>query len=168
MPDMPDIPDWITPLTDAAILLPILIAIVRAAGLRSFATMSAHDFVVTVATGSVVASTVVNHDVPWWQGAVALLALFAVQVTIGALRGRVPGVQRLVDNEPLVLMRDGVADESALHRARVSHDDLRQKLRGAGIDRDQEASLVVLETTGDVSVMRRRPPERLTPEVRGI
>ena len=68
-------PDWATPFLDAAILLPALIAIVRLAGLRSFAKMSAHDFVVTVATGSVVAATVLNAGTAWWQGLLALVAL---------------------------------------------------------------------------------------------
>ena len=163
---MPDIPDWLTPLTDAALLLPFLIALVRFAGLRTFAKMSAHDFVVTVATGSVVAATVLNHDTPWWQGAVALVALLLVQVAIGAIRAGNPAVQRLIDNEPLVLLRDGVPDEDALRRARVSRDDLRQKLRGAGCTAFSDAALVVFETTGDVTVMREAPDPRIVAEVR--
>ena len=164
---MPDIPDWITPVTDALILLPLLIAIVRAAGLRSFAKMSAHDFVVTVATGSVVAATVLNHDTPWWQGAVALTGLFLVQILIGALRARFPAIQRLIDNEPLVLLRDGTPDDDALRHARISRDDLRQKLRAAGCASYADAAMVVFETTGDVTVMQKAPEPDLVAEVRG-
>ena len=164
---MPDIPDWTTPFVDAAILLPLLIGFVRLAGLRSFAKMSAHDFVVTVATGSVVAATVLNADTGWWIGALALVALLGVQVSLGLLRARLPGLQSLMDNEPLVLMRDGAADAAALRRARVTEDDLRQKLRQAGVADGAGASLVVLETTGDVSVLKDAPPDPLVTEVRG-
>ena len=50
-----DMPDWMTVPLDAAILVPLLMTLVRAVGLRSFAKMSAHDFAVTVATGSILA-----------------------------------------------------------------------------------------------------------------
>ena len=163
---MPDVPDWTTPFLDAAILLPLLILFVRVTGLRTFAKMSAHDFVVTVATGSVVAATVLNASTPWWMGALALAALLAMQVVIGWARVGSERVQRLVDNEPLVLVRQGEMIDPAMRRARVTRDDLRQKLRGAGLGAPEDAALVVLETTGDVTVMSQAPSGTLMQEVR--
>lgn len=165
---MPDIPDWTTPFVDVVILLPLLIIFVRLAGLRSFAKMSAHDFVVTVATGSVVAATVLNPQTGWWTGALALAALFAGQVILGVCRARIPGLQRLMDNEPLVLMQDGKMDAMAMRVARVSEDDLRQKLRQAGVATRSKAALVVMETTGDVSVMTDRPDDDVARDVKGF
>ena len=101
------------------------------------------------------------------MGTLALVAVFAVQAGVGALRARIPGAERWTDNEPLVLMRDGVADHDAMRRARVTEDDLRQKLRLAGLSRAEEAALVVMETTGDVSVLRDRPSGELSAEIRG-
>ncbi|MEM7710714.1 MAG: YetF domain-containing protein [Pseudomonadota bacterium] len=160
--------DWFTIPLDAAILLPLLMAFVRVAGLRSFAKMSAHDFAVTVAMGSVVAATVLDPEVPWWTSALALAALLAMQSGIGAVRAWLPRVQRWTDNEPLVLMADGQVRDDALRHARLTRDDLRQKLRQAGVSRMADAALVVLETTGDVSVLGTRPDADLVAEVRGI
>ena len=161
-------PDALTVIVDAAILIPALIVIVRVAGLRSFAKMSAHDFAVTVATGSIVASVVVDPSTPWWMGALALVAVFGVQAAIGLLRSRVTRAQRWTDNEPLVLMHDGVVRDGALRQARLTRDDLRQKLRQAGLARMDAARLVVLETTGDVSILTEMPEGDLITEVRGI
>ncbi|WP_308916988.1 DUF421 domain-containing protein [Jannaschia sp. LMIT008] len=163
---MPDIPDPLTPFVDAVLLIPLLIVMVRLAGLRSFAKMSAHDFVVTVATGSVVAATVLNAGTPWWMGALAVFALLGVQVLVGALRVRVPGFQRAMDNEPLILMRNGTMHDDALTKARMTRDDLRQKLRQAGAGDPAKVALVILETTGDVSVMTDEPRGTLVQEVR--
>jgi uncharacterized membrane protein YcaP (DUF421 family) len=160
--------DWMTVPLDAAIMLPILVVFVRLVGLRAFAKMSAHDFAVTVATGSVLAATVLDPDVPWWMGALALAALMAMQALFGWLRRAIPRAQHWTDNEPLVLLRDGLADDTALARARMTRDDLRQKLRLEGIARPSEVALVVLETTGDVSVLRERPEPDLLIEVRGV
>ncbi|MBM2577250.1 DUF421 domain-containing protein [Jannaschia sp. Os4] len=164
---MPDIPDWLTPLTDAAILLPILLGVVRLTGLRSFAKMSAYDFAVTVAVGSILASVILDPATGWWMGALALAGLLGMQVVIGLIRARVPDAQRWIDNEPVVLLRDGVPDEAAMRAARVSADDLRQKLRQAGCAAFDDAALVVMETTGDVSVLRDGPTDDLVAEVRG-
>ena len=164
---MPDIPDWITPLTDAAILVPLVILYVRIVGLRAFAKMSAHDFVVTVAIGSGLAATVLNHDTPWWQGAIALAALLAVQWAVGTARSLAPGVQRWTDNEPLVLMARGEMRTRAMARARVTPDDLRQKLRLAGVSDTSSVATVIFETTGDVSVLQDMPAGQLAAEVRG-
>lgn len=164
---MPTIPDWLSPIVDAAILVPLLVMIVRLTGLRSFAKLSASDFAVTVAIGSVVAATVLDPDVPWWRGAVALAALLAVQAGLSLVRRASPRLQRAIDNEPLVLLRDGVYDDAALRTARVTRDDVRQKLRQAGMDRLDDVALVVLETTGDVSVMANPPEPEIVAEVRG-
>ena len=164
---MPDIPDWITPFADAAILVPLVMLYVRIVGLRAFAKMSAHDFAVTVAIGSTLAATVLNPDTPWWRGALALAALLAVQWAVGLVRTLAPGVQRWTDNEPLILMARGEERPEAMRRARVTSDDLRQKLRLAGVTEADTVSTVILETTGDVSVLQDMPARHLAREVRG-
>ncbi|MGR3540382.1 MAG: DUF421 domain-containing protein [Hasllibacter sp.] len=164
---MPDVPDWITPITDALILVPLIVLMVRVTGLRSFAKMSAHDFVVTVGIGSTLAATVLNHGIPWWQGALAIAAILGVQWMIGALRSEVPESQRVTDNEPLVLLRDGVMDRDALRTARVTPDDLRQRLRQGGVAKLSDVAVVVLETTGDVSILTDEPEPVMLTEVRG-
>ncbi|PRY94873.1 uncharacterized protein DUF421 [Hasllibacter halocynthiae] len=165
---MPDIPDWITPLTDALILIPLIMLYVRISGLRTFAKMSAHDFISTVAVGSTLAATVLNYTIPWWQGAIGLAGLIGVQWLVGIVRSRAPAVQRWSDNEPLVLMRNGTVRHDALRTARITDDDLRQKLRVAGISDRSEVALMVLETTGDTSILKEMPEEDLLVEVRGV
>ncbi len=165
---MPDIPNWITPFLDAAFLVPLAMLYVRIVGLRAFAKMSAHDFAVTVALGSVLAGTVLNYDTPWWQGALGLTALLAVQWAVSSLRTLSPAVQHLTDNEPLILMSRGEELPGALRRARITSDDLRQNLRLAGIANPENAALVVMETTGDISVLQEMPTLALTSKVRGV
>ena len=147
------LPDWATAVVDAAILVPLTILFVRITGLRSFAKMSSYDFAVTVAIGSTLAATVLDPATPWWQGAIALGALLGVQWLIGLIRLRVPGAEGVLDNTPRVLVRGGEMDEAAMAASRVTVGDLRQKLRGAGLGRIEDAELVVLETTGDVTVL---------------
>ncbi len=146
-------PDWMTYAVDAAILVPVMVLFVRLAGLRAFSKMSSYDFAVTVAFGSVLAATVVNPGVTLWQGIAGMAALFAVQWLIGLARSRSDAVEYVADNSPVVLMRDGKVIMENLTATRVTMSDLRAKLREANVLSFDEVRAVVLETTGDVSVL---------------
>ena len=50
-------------------------------------------------------------------------------------------------------MRDGLIDEDALAKTRVARDDLIAKLREANVRSFKMVRAVVLETTGDISVL---------------
>ena len=131
-----------------------VVTLARIVGLRSFAKMSAFDFVATVATGSLLASAATSSDVAGFVRSMAALgALFAAQWAIAWARQRWEPVRHLLDNRPRVLMRDGEFDEQALADTRVSKSDVIAKLREADVDNKAEVDAVVLEATGDFSIM---------------
>ena len=66
----------------------VLMALTRLGGLRSFSKMSSFDFAMTVAIGSIIASTVLTPNPPLLQAAAALAVVFGVQLGVAALRGR--------------------------------------------------------------------------------
>jgi uncharacterized membrane protein YcaP (DUF421 family) len=125
----------------------------RIAGLRSFAKMSGTDFAGTVAIGSAMATVVLSRSVPLAQGLVGIGMFFLIPVGLAFLRRRGTGIDRIVENQPLLLMRDGELIEHNLGRGRVSIEDLRAKLREANVIQLSQLKAVVLETTGDVSVL---------------
>ncbi len=144
-----------------------VIAVTRLAGLRSLATMSAFDFAMTVAIGSIIASTALG-SVPLASGLLAIALLYLAQVTVSLLR-RATSIERVVDNTPLLLMRDGEVIDDHLATARMTEADLRSRLRGANVLRPEQVHAVVLETTGDVSVLHGDAPldPRMLEGVRG-
>ncbi len=79
--------------------------------------------------------------------------LFVVQYSTARLRRVSPTFSRVVQNEPVVLMRDGQILEEALAETRVARGDLIAKLREANVLDLSEVRAVVLETTGDISVL---------------
>lgn len=137
----------------------------RLAGLRSFTKMSAFDFVATVATGTVVASTIIAGKPSLAEGAVALAALFSLQATVSLLRRRSGFLSRLVDNQPALLMLRGEVVRENLRRARITENDLREKLREAGVGSIEGVLAVVMETTGDISVIQGGAGDRLDPDL---
>jgi uncharacterized membrane protein YcaP (DUF421 family) len=124
----------------------------RLAGLRSFSKMSSFDFAMTVAVGSLMASAAVSSSTALVPALVGLALLYLVQIAIAL--GRIHfGAEKAVDNTPLLLMDGPNVLEDNLRRARVTPADLRGKLREAGVTDPDQILAVVLETTGDFSVL---------------
>ena len=131
-----------------------IIALVRIVGLRSFSKMTNFDFVMTVAMGSLLAGA--SQSSSWTsllQTMAAMISLFATQYLVARLRQSAPKFDALVQNTPTLLMIDGVILHENLRRTRVSEDDLIAKLREANALSMSDVRAVVLETTGDVSVL---------------
>jgi uncharacterized membrane protein YcaP (DUF421 family) len=133
------------------VIFAAVILATRIGGLRSFSKMSSFDFAMTVAVGSIIATTAVT-EASLWAGVAGVAALYAMQVTVAVLRRRT-GFEEAVDNTPVLLMIDGEFLQDAMRRSRVTESDLRGKLREANALNYGEVKAVVLETTGDISVL---------------
>ena len=144
-----------------------VIVLTRLAGVRSLAKMSSFDFAATVAVGSTVASTALGST-PLSSGLLVLLLLYALQWVVARLRqhGLLGG---LVDNRPLLLMAGAQLVDANLRRAGVSPSEVWAALRQAGVLRREDVRAVVMETTGDLSVLtgQGRVDDDLLDGVRG-
>ncbi len=145
---------WI--LLSGLTMLLLVVAIIRVVGLRSLSKMSSFDFAVTVAIGSILGSVVASSS-SIAEGTLAIGSLLGVQWLIAQFRRRSIG-SFLVDNTPVLLLRQGRFVEDALDHARVTKSDVYAKLRQANVHSMDEVIAVVLETTGDVSVIHGEGP----------
>lgn len=147
----------------AAVIIAAVILLTRLNGLRSLSKQSAFDFPITVATGSLIATTIVSDDVPILVGVVAAVGLYAVQAVIALSRLGSGIFKEAVDNTPILLMEEDRIDEAALRKARLTRDDLLAKLRAAGVSDLSQVRAVVFETTADVSVLTGPPGQGVDP-----
>lgn len=139
-------------LFSTVIIYSSVILFTRVNGLRSFSKMSGFDFAMTIAVGSIMATTIMSERPSILEGASALAALFACQRFVSWARTR-RDASFVVDNEPKLLMANGELFEDALSEARVTKADLYAKLREANVLNLSEVRAVVLETSGDISVL---------------
>ena len=154
-------------LTTVALLF--VVVSIRIIGLRSLSKMTPFDFVSTVATGSLLASAAtVSKWTAFAQCLLAIAALFAGQYVLAKSRKNIDGADDVVSNQPRLLMRDGVMDEEAMKAARVTKGDVIAKLRETNALELDRVRAVVLESTGDISVLHGDSvDERLLENVRG-
>lgn len=147
-------------LTIVAVLWTILL--VRIVGLRAFSKMTNYDFVATIATGSIIAQAGTRADwIELTQALAAIAGVFAIQYGLARGRQASDAFQSAVRNRPVLLMKDGRFLDRALHETRVSRANVLEKLRAADTASIDQVSAVVLETTGDISVLSGDPDPRL-------
>ncbi|NJW53088.1 DUF421 domain-containing protein [Salinimicrobium oceani] len=129
-----------------------IIIFTRLTGKRSFSKMSSFDFAMTVAIGSMIASTVLSGSVGLATGILGLAFIYGLQIAVATLR-KYKTVSQIVDNSPLMLMDGENILKENLIKAKVTEGDLRSKLREANVLNLSQVRAVVFETTGDISVL---------------
>lgn len=130
-----------------------LVVFLRISGRRTLSKMNAFDLVVTVALGSTLATVLLNKDVSLAQGAIAFALLIGMQFVVTWTSVRAGWVRRLVTGEPALLLYQGALLPAALRVARVTEDEVRSAVRGAGFANMGAVEAVVLETDGSFSVV---------------
>ena len=144
------------------IVFVVVILLTRIFGKRSFSKMSSFDFAMTVAVGSIIATTIISPSPNLSQGLVALLMVYLIQLIAAYLR-RYKAFSNLIDNSPLLLMDGEKILKENLLKARVTEADIQSKLREANVYSLSQIKAVVFETTGDISVIHSSDNQTIDP-----
>lgn len=150
-----------TVVLSAFVMYATVMAFARLAGVRSFAEMSTFDIAITIAIGSTVGATMVVDKPMLLQGVLAVATLYALHLGVSKLRHRYRGVERSVDNRPILLMSAGGRMlPRNMQVARVTTEDLRSKLRKANVQQLSTVRAVVMDGTGEVHVLHGEGPDQ--------
>lgn len=131
-----------------------IIILTRIIGLRSFAKFTAYDFAFTVAIGSIISSTLTSSTSIVY-GSVAIASLLILTYVFSYLQRKFSWLSSLISNKPLLLMKGNTILEENLKHARIEKTQLLAKLREANVLNYDQVCAVVLEATGDISVLHK-------------
>jgi uncharacterized membrane protein YcaP (DUF421 family) len=133
----------------------VLLVVLRSSGKRTLAKLNAFDLVVTVALGSILATSLLSTEVALAEAAAAIAVLVAAQYVVAWGSVRSDPFRRAVRSKPAVLVSDGRLRAEALRQNRVSEGEVRQAVRSAGRGGFDTLAAVVLESDGSLSVIGR-------------
>lgn len=131
-----------------------VILFTRLFGKRSFSKLSSFDFAMTVAVGSMIATTVLSDSVSLADGTIGLLMVYALQLLAAFFR-RYKWFRQIIDNQPTLLMDGDVMLRENMKSVRVTEGDIRSKLRESNVAELSEVKAVIFETTGDIVVLHK-------------
>lgn len=130
-----------------------LVALLRITGVRSLAKLNAFDFAVTVAIGSILASSVVSKSLSLGGAVVAMAMLLGAQYLMAVLIRRSARVRQVVTARPVLLVARGELREDAMRRARLGISEVYQAARSGGYGGLEEIGAMVMETDGTISII---------------
>lgn len=131
-----------------------LVAILRITGNRTLSKLNAFDFIVTVALGSALATTMLSKSTGLIEGIAGMTLLVALQYAVTWISVRSHAFEAVVKSEPRLLVRQGEILKNQIRLARVSEDEIHAAMRQIGQQSLTPNISVVLESNGSLSVIR--------------
>lgn len=137
----------------------VLLFMLRLAGKRTLSKLNEFDFIVSVAIGSVLAAVILGQNDSWAEGILALLLLVGLQIILSWLSVRSSKIRGILSGQPTLLLYKGTLLESEMRKERITHADILAALRDKGYSDVSEVDAVVLESSGDLSVIKNASPQ---------
>lgn len=135
------------------VLYTVFLALGRVLGQRWLAKLSGTDLVVAMVIGAVIGRTMIGWVPTLPAGLIVVATLVVLEATVGRLIEN-SRCHRLLSNRPVLLLAHGKAVDTELQRCHITRGELDTALRRAGMGSAQAAAAVVLEPTGELSVIR--------------
>jgi uncharacterized membrane protein YcaP (DUF421 family) len=130
------------------------VIVLRLAGKRVLSKWNAFDFVVTVAFGSILATTILSSQTDLVKGIAAFTVLAFLQVAITFLSVRSRVFEKLVKASPKAVLYKGKFQQAAMEKERVTEGEVRAAVRAKGMAALEDVYTVILETDGSFSVIQ--------------
>jgi uncharacterized membrane protein YcaP (DUF421 family) len=132
-----------------------LVLLIRLAGKRALAQMSAFDFVITVALGAAFGRILTARQVALAEAFTAFALLVTLQYSLAWIKVRSAAVSELLAASPVLLYFRGRFVDDAMRRERFTRGDIESAVRQDGSGGMDGVEAVVLEGNGSLSVIRK-------------
>lgn len=128
--------------------------LVRLAGRRVFGKWSALDIIVSIILGSSL-SRCLTGSAPLWGTFAASALLMVLHWLLALAAARSLTLSHVLEGRPVRLGQGGELDVPALARHAISEADIKEALRGVGLEHHSGSRLIVLEPSGKISILKQ-------------
>jgi uncharacterized membrane protein YcaP (DUF421 family) len=146
----------------ATIVYLYIFLIVKVLGQRSMSSIDALDFIFGVVIGDILGEPLTDGSIPLAGpvGAAAMIAGLHLLLSIFALRA--PRFRRVIEDEPIILMRHGQILHEELKKAKITLEAFFMDLRLNNASDLSEIDYAILEMNGSISVIKKSNYESVT------
>lgn len=147
------------PFLRTILLFLVLYLALRFLGKRQVGEMEPSELVVTVLISELAAIPMQDLDIPLLHGIVPVLTLVILEMLVSLVCLRFGRVRSLLAGKPELVVVKGKIVEAALRKSRITLEELVTELRQLGEHDVTRLKYVILETSGQLSVVRENPEE---------
>ena len=140
----------------AAILYFLIVFSVRIMGKRQIGELQPSELVITILISEIAAI-----PMPLINSVIPVLLLISFEVIASVVSMKFPKFRGLMQGHSLIVIRNGMIDQTQLKRLRFTVDDLMEALRQKDVFRIEDVQYAIAETNGTLSVLLK--PEKRVP-----
>ena len=129
----------------------LILVVTRAVGRRELGQLEPMDLILLVVVGDMVQQGVTQSDESITGTLIVISTLAALTVGTSYLSFRIRRLRPLLEGDPIVLIAGGAVNERALHRQRITDDELASEARQQSIGSLEDVRYAILESSGKIS-----------------
>ncbi|TSI08659.1 DUF421 domain-containing protein [Lysinibacillus sp. BW-2-10] len=152
----------------SAIAFLFLLVLTRIMGKKQLSHLTFFDYVVGITVGSIAATISIDKNIQLVDGLAALLVWGIAPIILSYLGLKSRKLIKLTDGKPSILIRNGKIFEDIMKENKITIDELMMLLREEGIFKLEDVEMAILETNGELSVMKKSDVEPITPRMLGL
>jgi uncharacterized membrane protein YcaP (DUF421 family) len=111
--------------------------------------------ILLIILGDAVQQGLTQDDYSLTGAFLAVGTIAVLQVLVSWVSYRFPRTRKVIEGTPIIVVQDGEPIENNLKRERLDLDDVAEAARQQGIARLDEIKWAVLETTGQLSFIKK-------------
>jgi len=139
----------------ASLMFLVIYGLLRLMGKRELGQMAPFELVTLIVMGDLIQQGVTHQDFSVTGAILAIFTFAAWSLVFNAISYRFPRARRVLEGEPVVLVRAGKPIKRNLDRERIDADELAAEMRLAGIASLDEIAWAILEPEGKISFISR-------------
>lgn len=145
-----------------SILYLVVIIGIRLMGKRQIGDMQPNELVITLLISEIAAIPLQDTDQPILNGIAAISVLVILEILLSVIAMKSFIMHRLMSGRSVVVIKDGVIDQRAMKRVRLTVVDLVELLRGQNVFDISTVAFAVLEVNGQLSVLLKSGAQPVT------
>jgi uncharacterized membrane protein YcaP (DUF421 family) len=141
-------------------LYAVILIIFRLMGKREIGELSVLDLVVFIMIAELAVLAIEEPGAPLLNSVLPMGILLLVQIGLAFLSLSHSKIRKVLDGKPSIIIKKGKIDERAMREQRYNFDDLLTQLRLKDISNIADVEYAILETTGQLSVIKKDPDKK--------
>jgi uncharacterized membrane protein YcaP (DUF421 family) len=139
----------------AALLFIFVWVVTRAVGRRELSTLEPFDLILLVVLGDLIQQGVTQNDLSVTGAMLAGGTIALMTIAFSWLNFRSPRVGDVLEGDPVIVVERGNPVERNLRRNRITVEEVAAQARLQQIARIEDVEWAVLETSGQISFIRK-------------
>ncbi|AYC30577.1 DUF421 domain-containing protein [Paenisporosarcina cavernae] len=146
----------------------VLLLLARLMGKEQVSQLTFFNYITGITIGSIAAEMAGQSETPFWNGMTSLVWWTVLSVGVSLISLKSLKLKKWVDDEPSIVIKRGKIQENVLKKKRLPVEDLLMLLRLQGVFSFQEVAYAVLETNGQLSIMKTEEAKNPTKSDLGV